>query len=111
MQLIKYQNDPLQKGLSVKLDESVDDLLDCISKTEKTLVEKKVDKEIKNNIIYVNTLDLKTEKELKVLFQLAPFVTFKPKICDLSNGWDMPLQEQITLDKMEHKKVGLWWFS
>ena len=107
MQLIKYQNDPLQKGLSVKLDESVDDLLDCISNTEKILIEKKVDKEIKNNIIYVNTLDLKTEKELKVLFQLAPFVTFKPKICDLSNGWDMPLQEQITLDKMEHKKVDL----
>ena len=59
-----------------------------------------MDKEIKNNIIYVNTLEIKPEKELKVLFQLAPFVTFKLKICELSNGWDMPLQEEISLEKM-----------
>ena len=107
MQMIKYQNEPLKKGLSFKLDESVDNLLKCISNTEKEMIERRVDKEIKNNIIYVNTLEVKPEKELKVLFQLAPFVTFKPKICDLSNGWDMPLQEEVSLEKMEYKKVDL----
>ena len=69
MQMIKYQNEPLKKGLSFKLDESVDNLLNCISNTEKEMIERRVDKEIKNNIIYVNTLEVKQEKELKVLFQ------------------------------------------
>ena len=34
-------------------------------------------------------------------------MTFKPKICSLSNGWDLPLQNEISLEPMEYKKIDL----
>ena len=48
-----------------------------------------------------------SEESPLVKFQLSPLVKLKPKICDLSNGWDLPLQESIGLKPMEYKKVDL----
>ena len=48
-----------------------------------------------------------SEESPLVKFQLSPLVKFKPKICDLSNGWDLPLQESVGLKPMEYKKVDL----
>jgi dUTP pyrophosphatase len=54
----------------------------------------------------VNTYDLEDDNPT-VKFQMSPIVKFKPQISDLSNGWDLPLQEEVTLDPMEYKKVDL----
>jgi dUTPase len=35
------------------------------------------------------------------------YCKFKPQISNLSNGWDLPLQEEVTLDPIEYKKVDL----
>ena len=48
-----------------------------------------------------------SEESPLVKFQLSPLVKFKPKICDLSNGWDLPFQESVGLKPMEYKKVDL----
>ena len=40
-----------------------------------------------------------------VKFQMSPMVKFKPQISDLSNGWNLPLQEEVTLDPKEYKKI------
>ena len=91
-QFIKNRKEPLDSAKAEKMDESIEKLLKYMDSASKRFSEKRADKELKNEIVKVNTLETKSKKDFVVLFQLAPFVTFKPKICSLSNGWDLPLQ-------------------
>ena len=53
------------KGLSIKLDESVDNFLKCIRIAEKEIIDKKVDKEIFKHP--------KPERVLKGFFSVSSF--------------------------------------
>ncbi|MEG1724594.1 MAG: RNase H-like domain-containing protein [Anaerovoracaceae bacterium] len=55
----------------------------------------------------VHTLETKASAKPRVLFQMKPGSTFKPKICSFSNGLDLPLQEDLTLRPNELAKVDL----
>ena len=106
-QFIKNHKALLDSAKAEKMDESIEKLLKYMDSASKRFSEKRADKELKNEIVKVNTLETKSKKDPVVLFQLAPFATFKPKICSLSNGWDLPLQNEISLEPMEYKKIDL----
>lgn len=104
---IKSRNKPLNRVTAENLNYSVKELSKYISGTEKLALERRANNEVKNNILSANNVCLKNEKGPTVLFQLSPKVSFKPSICEFSNGWDLPLQEDIVLKPMECKKIDL----
>jgi dUTPase len=56
----------------------------------------------------IYTSDLaKSDSRPLVRYQMKPGSVYKPKICDLSNGLDLPLQEEVILLPNELKKVDL----
>jgi dUTPase len=106
MQFIKSRNKPLSYEKASELDDSVQHLMRFIKATEQLSLERKTRHKIKEKLIPVNTSNLE-DGNPTVKFQMSPIVKFKPQISDLSNGWDLPLQEEVTLDPMEYKKVDL----
>jgi hypothetical protein len=97
MQFIKSRNKPLSYEKAAELDDSVEHLMRFIKATEELSLRRKTKNEIKEKLIPVNTYDLEDDNPT-VKFQMSPIVKFKPQISDLSNGWDLPLQEEVTLD-------------
>lgn len=108
VQLIRNKNEPLDSVQAEKLDDSVEKLMNYLHTADKNRIQKNVDKKVKDDILKVNTVDLLDNDEQPVVkFQLSSKVIFQPKICNLSNGWDLPLQEECVLEPMEFKKVDL----
>ena len=105
IQFIKSRTDPLNSSAADKLEESLEQLLAFIKREDRILFEKDASDTVKKDILHLN--NTVSEESPLVKFQLSPLVKFKPKICDLSNGWDLPLQESIGLKPMEYKKVDL----
>ena len=93
IQFIKSQTDPLNSSAADKLEESLEQLLAFIKREDRILFEKDASDTVKKDILHLN--NTVSEESPLVKFQLSPLVKFKPKICDLSNGWDLPLQESI----------------
>ena len=48
-----------------------------------------------------------SENRPTVFYRLKPEAIFKPKLCDLSNGLDLPFQSDIHLQPFETKKIDL----
>ena len=102
---IKEKNKLLSPVEANKLNNDINAMLKYFNKYDISEVNKRTDKTIKEKILSIN--NVKVFKEPIVQFQLAPFVKFRPKICNLSNGWDMPFQNEIILKPMECKKIDL----
>ena len=66
-----------------------------------------MNQEIKSNFIntcYVNKFNIQNSDHPTVYYKMSLQAKFKPKICENSNGLDLPIQETITLQPYELKK-------
>jgi len=79
---------------------------------DRTEVEQAIQEQIKKD--YIKTIEtLTVESPISdspqpiVSYNLHPEAKFKPKICEESNGIDLPFQESVTLQPNELKKVNL----
>ena len=99
---MKTKNKKLTFEESQKLDAEVENLLDFLEQSDQKRAQNKTDEKLKNYFIQSKSIENPT-----ILFQLAPDAIFKPKIEPGSNGWDLPLQEDVILYPFECKKIDL----
>jgi len=106
IQWIRSRNQPMTRELSEKLTDSVDDLLEHFDVVDKLEIRREARKELVQNLCQIYTLETENRKP-KVLFQMKSDHVYKPKICELSNGWDLPLQEDVEIQPSECVKIDL----
>ena len=99
---------PLNETLIGKLKKSQKKLLDTTNLIEEEQLQNEVQESIKIN--YIDTLAQYQERENKspiVYYSLHPTAELLPKLCDASNGLDIPLQQDEHFLPYEIKKVNL----
>ena len=95
-----------------KLNEATDQVLQTLSLLDAHRVKNSVDTAVKQNyiesvqIFSTNSLPV-NKSQPTVYFRLHPDSVYKPKICEDSNGLDLPFQEDVFLAPHELKKVNL----
>jgi len=104
--------DPLSQSKLRKLQDSTTAIADLMTSKDVEYIRNQIKTTQKNNFIAaVNTLDVSQPKVFSdkpvVYYKMADNAKFRPKICDMSNGIDLPFQENILLRPNELKKVNL----
>ena len=95
-----------------KLNAATDQVLQTLSLLDAHRVKNSVDTAVKQNyiesvqIFSTNSLPV-NKSQPTVYFRLHPDSVYKPKICEDSNGLDLPFQEDVFLAPHELKKVNL----
>ena len=98
---------PLTESLLGKLQESQQHLLDTAQIITNTELKKRTEKELK--IKYINAIENNSKKHKQPIayYSLHPEAKILPKICNNSNGLDIPLQEDVNFTPFEKKTVDL----
>jgi len=104
--------DPHSHSKKARLNQSLTAVADFLSSNEIKQIEDKIQATQKDRFVQsLNTLDTSQPKIFAdkpvIYYSMHSSAKFRPKICDQSNGIDLPFQEEIILRPNELRKVNL----